>query len=189
MQINLAEVAPADVAGVLPKSGMLYFFFHWHDQDDPEGPDAGLVLYHDGSGQRLERVEAPADMHSGGHFRGIDLIPRLEWTFRSCDGSIEIWDDLEARVAEAQGLEPPWGPAPIHRMLGHPEALQFWDLGEGQQLLLQVSSDCPTGVSDWGPYPETGMMWGDCGRIYYLINDGDLKTRCFGDVWAHLECQ
>src|SRR5437870_423220 len=40
MQLNLTEIASADVANRLPKAGMLYFFFHWHDADEPDAPDA-----------------------------------------------------------------------------------------------------------------------------------------------------
>src|SRR5262245_40738955 len=73
MQINLAEVAFADVANDLPKAGMLYFFFHWHPADRPSAPDAGFVLFHEDCEQGLRRTEAPADMHSGGRFRGFEV--------------------------------------------------------------------------------------------------------------------
>lgn len=192
MQVNLSEVAASDVANLLPKAGMLYFFFHWHAAEEPKAPDAGLVLFHEGSAQGLRRVEAPADIHSAGHFRGFDLLPRLEWTVPRCDGTnyeLSFWDNLDDCVAEVQGLDVGWGPAPVHRMLGHPEFLQADGLSQGDALLLQVSSDCPAGLSSVGPYPETGMMWGDVGRIYYIISEADLKARHFGSVWAVMENQ
>jgi hypothetical protein len=191
-QIDLAEVAFADLAKLLPSAGMLYFFFHWHPADEPDAPDAGFVLFHKGGERPLRRTEAPADMHSGGHFRGVDLLPRLEWTVPSCDDTnynLPFWDNLDYRVAQVQGLEDGWGPAPAHRMLGYPEVLQFWELAEGEQLLLQLCSDGPSGIPEMGPYPETGMMWGDGGRIYYLMPESDLKSQHFGKVWAHLEDQ
>jgi hypothetical protein len=181
MQVNLTEVAPADAANLLPTAGMLYFFFHWHPADEPQAPDAGLVLFHNGGEQGLRRVEAPPDMHSGGHFRGFDLIPRLEWTIPNCDDTnyqLDFWNNLHSRVAVAQGLEDPWGPVPIHRMLGYPELLQADGLPEGYVLLLQVSSDYPV-----------GMQWGDCGRIHYIIGDADLKAQNFGETEAFLEDQ
>jgi hypothetical protein len=192
MQINLAEVAPINVAKLLPTSGMLYFFFHWHPEDEPAAPDAGFVLFHKDCEQTLQRVEAPADMHSGGHFRGFDLVPHLEWTVSDREDDhtdhLDFLDTLVKRVAEVQGLDFSWGPIPVYRMLGHPEIIQLWNLNEGEQLLLQVSSDCPSGFTEVGPYPETGMMWGDAGRIYYLISDDDLKSQYFGNTFAHLEC-
>ncbi|HEY7153494.1 MAG TPA: YwqG family protein [Gemmataceae bacterium] len=193
MQVNLAEVAATDVATLLPKAGMLYFFFHWHAADEPEAPDTGLVLFHKGGELPLRRVEAPTDMHSAAHFRGVNLMPHLEWTVPPlCDYTnchLGFWDNLDYRVTEIQGFDDGWGPAPVHRMLGHPEFLQSNRLAEREVLLLQVSSDCPSGISGVGPYPETGMMWGDVGRIYYIISEADLKTQHFGNVLAVLENQ
>jgi hypothetical protein len=71
MQVNLGEVASADVATLLPKAGMLYFFFHWHAADEPDAPDAGVVLFHSSAEQGIRRVEAPADMHPAGRCSGI----------------------------------------------------------------------------------------------------------------------
>jgi uncharacterized protein YwqG len=192
MQINLAEVASADVANLLPKVGILYFFFHWHNADEPDEPDASLVLFHRNVEQDLQRVETPADLHSAGHFRGFDLLPFLEWTVPDCDDTnyrLGFWDNLKVRVAEVQGLEDPWGPTPVYRMLGYPELLQGDELAEREKLLLQVSSDCPAAITEVGPYPETGMMWGDRGRIYYIIKEADLTSRYFGNVFACLENQ
>ncbi|HWG42106.1 MAG TPA: YwqG family protein [Gemmataceae bacterium] len=191
MQINLAEVAFADLAKVLPKVGILYFFYHWHNAADDD-PAAWLVLFHKDAEQGLRQVKAPADLHSTGHFRGFNLLPRLEWMVPDCDNTnyhLGIWDNLKEPVAEVQGLEASWGPTPIYRMLGYPEFLQADGLGEGDILLLQVSSDCQAGITEVGPYPETGMRWGDHGRIYYIINEADLKARYFGNLWAQLEDQ
>jgi uncharacterized protein YwqG len=192
MQINLAEVASADAANLLPKAGMLYFFFHWHNADEPDEPDASFVLFHRDDERGLQRVEAPADLHWAGNFRGFDLLPYLEWTVPDCDDTnyhLRLWDNLKAPVAEVQGLEATWGPTPVYRMLGYPELLQAPELAEGMELLLQVSSDCGAGFTEVGPYPETGMMWGDRGRIYYIISETDLKSQYFGKVFAFLECQ
>jgi hypothetical protein len=192
MQINLTEVVIADVGNILPRSGMLYFFFHWHSVDEPDAPDAGLVLFHPGDEESLRRTEPPVDLHPAGRFRGFGLSPCLEWTVPPCDGTnyqLGFWDSLNFRVAEVQGLQDGWGPAPAHRMLGYPEALQSWELGEGELLLLQVCSDGPALNSGEGPYQDTGMMWGDAGRIYFIILEKDVKSRDFGSVWAHLEDQ
>jgi hypothetical protein len=71
-QINLAEVAFADVLNVLPKAGMLYFFFHWHGADKPEAPDAGVVLFH--KGRDYERAG-----HGIGLRKGIEVVLRLRF--------------------------------------------------------------------------------------------------------------
>ncbi len=192
MQINLAEVSSADVANVLPKAGMLYFFFHWHYSDEPGELDASLVLFHKDDVQGLQRAEAPADLHSTGRFRGFDLLPCLEWTVPDCDETnyhLGFWGILKERVAEVQGWEATWGPTPVYRMLGYPELLQGDELVQGEKLLLQVSSDCQAGITEVGPYPETGMRWGDHGRVYFIIKEDDLKSQFFGNTFACLEDQ
>jgi len=45
------------------------------------------------------------------------------------------------------------------------------------RLLLQVDS-----------HPETGMMWGDAGRVYLWIHDEDLAEGRFDRVWPILQC-
>jgi uncharacterized protein YwqG len=45
------------------------------------------------------------------------------------------------------------------------------------RLLLQIDSD-----------EDTGMMWGDSGRIYYWIRDEDLRSKRFDKVWMVLQC-
>lgn len=74
-QVNLAEVAAFALANLLPKTGIPYFFLHWHDADKPEDSDAGLILLDEGGEQSLRRIEAPADLHALGRFHGFDLAP------------------------------------------------------------------------------------------------------------------
>jgi len=44
-------------------------------------------------------------------------------------------------------------------------------------LLLQVDTD-----------DDAGMMWGDCGLIYFWIRREDLARRDFSNVWMILQC-
>jgi hypothetical protein len=160
---------------------LLTFFFYWHDADRPDDTDVGLVSFHDATRESLRRLVAPAELHPGGRFRELDLTPQLEWTIQGCDDTnyeLEFWANLTSRVAEAQGLEHGWGLAPVHRMLGYPELLQSNGLADGDVLLLQVESDS-----------RAGMMWGDGGTVYYVINESDLKARDFGKAWAIKEEQ
>jgi uncharacterized protein YwqG len=45
------------------------------------------------------------------------------------------------------------------------------------RLLLQIDSD-----------DDTGMMWGDVGRIYYWIHERDLAAGVFENTWLILQC-
>jgi uncharacterized protein YwqG len=191
LQVNLAEVAFADLEQLLPKSGMLYYFFHGGVGDD----DVATVLF--AQGTELRRTTAPLDLPPDQLYRGFNLVPQLEWTVPSPDDlgalaaeHLELWDELEDRVAAAQGYESPttYGPGyAVHRLLGHAQFIQAFGTGEGERLLLQVSSDA--GLFSEG-YPESGIgaTWHDCGRIYYLISEEALKAHRFGEVYVTVEC-
>ena len=44
-------------------------------------------------------------------------------------------------------------------------------------LLLQLDSD-----------DDAGMMWGDCGMLYFWIKKSDLKDNMFENCWMILQC-
>jgi len=189
LQVNLAEVAFVDLEQLLPKSGMLYFFFHGGVGAD----DVAAILF--AQGTDLRRATAPLDLPADQLYRGFDLVPNLEWTVPAPDDlglaeHFELWDELEDRVAAAQGHDSPttYGPGyAVHRLLGHPQFIQAFGTGEGLRLLLQVSSDA--GLSEHG-YPESGIgaTWHDCGRIYYLISEEALKSHGFAEAFCSVEC-
>jgi uncharacterized protein YwqG len=192
IQVSLAEVAFADREQLLPQSGMLYFFFHL-DEDGRD--DVATVLFTQGT--QLRRATVPPDLPAGQCYRGFNLVPQLEWTVPSpydlgvvVDQHLELWDELEDRVAAAQGYESPgtYGPGhAAHRLLGHAQFIQASGMGEGHRLLLQVSSDA--GLSRKG-YPESGIgeTWHDCGRIYYLISEEALEAHRFAETFVTVEC-
>jgi uncharacterized protein YwqG len=189
LQVNLAEVAFADLEQLLPRSGMLYFFFHGGIGDE----DVAAVLF--AQGTELRRATAPLDLPPDEFYRGFNLVPNLEWTVPSpCDLGLadhfELWDELEDRVAAVQGYESPtaYGRGyAVHRLLGHAQFIQADGMGEVDRLLLQVSSDA--GLSSYG-YPESGIgaTWQDCGRIYYLMNKESLKLHRFAEAFVTVEC-
>jgi uncharacterized protein YwqG len=193
LQVNLAEVAPLDVESVLPRSGMLYFFYQTTVHEDHFDPDAELpfILFAPDVAAGLYRPEMPADIPSNQRYRGHELLPCLEWTVPSPADSgldeavfnehLRFWDELEETVAAAQGLEHARGPAPAHRMLGHPQLIQSPGLADGTRLLLQVDSDVGR------RWPKTGMIWGDGGRVYYLIGEDELRAHNFSKPWAIME--
>jgi uncharacterized protein YwqG len=187
MQVDLAEVAPLDLEGILPRAGLLSFFFHYDPHFEPR--EAGRVFFHE-PGVELRRRKAPPDLPPGSLYRGFEVVPRLEWTAPAPDDTgleeawnLELWDTLEDDLAQVQGFDPYYEPR--HRLLGHPQLLQADSLG-GERLLLQVASDCP--LEDKG-YPATGMMWGDVGRVYYTMAEGDLRARRFDKAYAFMEDQ
>jgi hypothetical protein len=190
LQVNLAEVAFADREQLLPKSGILSFFFLL---DEDGLADVPTVLFTQGT--ELRRATVPPDLPPDQFYRGFNLVPHLEWTVPSpydlgLTEHLELWDELEDRVAAAQGYASPttYGPGyAVHRLLGHAQFIQADGMGDRDRLLLQVSSDA--GLSRYG-YPESGIggTWHDCGRIYYLLSKEALKSHCFTETFVTVEC-
>jgi len=184
MQLNLAEVSTLDKKQMLPPRGMLYFIFRPVDLEDE-----AHVIFAPGS-LSLRPLAPPADLPD--LYQRYALAPRLEWTVPSPFAlglgkelvveHLGLWNKLEERVAEVQDFGPYFEPK--HRLLGHPQLIQGQGLEEGTRLLLQVDSDCI--FFDKG-YPRTGMMWGDAGRIYYVIGDEELQSHRFEAANALLE--
>jgi uncharacterized protein YwqG len=185
MQVNLAEVAPFDVGNVLPKAGLLSYFY-FNDPDQWPGDIAHVIQ---SETKNLRRLRWPRDLPKNRRYRPLLLKPRLEWTVPSIedagfeseavDSDFPYFDFFEAvveKVSEAQGISNPRdGSEVVHRLLGHPQLIQSPGLADGTRLLLQVDSD-PPGFRG-ADLPRTGMTWGDCGRIFYLIGDNELKSQ------------
>jgi uncharacterized protein YwqG len=190
LQVNLAETAPFDVADVLPKTGLLSFFFYW-DRGEWDSEEAFIV--HTKNVDRLTRKKWPRDLPEGQRYRPLRLVPQLEWTMPSiADAGLgpdifnpdrplsfahyDFWEAAEEWVAQVQGLQPAnSGDGVAHRLLGHPKLIQTPGLADGTRLLLQADSDPPRHRCP--DFPRTGMMWGDCGRLYYLVSDEELQDR------------
>jgi len=184
LQVDLAEVAPFDVAEVLPKAGLLSFFY-FCDPDEWPG-DYAFVVHTEAKG--LRRLSWPRDLPENRRYRSLALRPSVEWTVATFEDTgftseevaadfphFDFFEELEAQVGMAQGMTPARGThRAVHRLLGHPQLIHSPGLADGTRLLLQVASDPP---SFRGPdLPRTGMTWGDCGRLFYLISDDELTS-------------
>ena len=166
-QLQLADLAPLNGDGLLPGAGLLSFFCCPSDL----GRDgAGLVLYSE-PGAALVRARAPAELAPDDRIAPARIEPAAEltglpWASAQLD---RLGLSSQQRVAYGEALGQ-MDDVPVHRMLGHPQAVQH-DPRDGHRatcLLLQVDSD-----------DDLGMMWGDAGRLYYLIADEDLRARRF----------
>ena len=210
-QIDLAALPRLPETDCFPAEGVLYFFF---DQEQStwgsNRSDLGSwqVIYAPNVSALAQASPPPglaADyIYEEKHVapRIVDSYPSLErlgLDFSSIpDNAFEIIEEIRAQS---------FGDAPQHQIGGFPSAVQGDDmeisshmlsngmdesdlnyLDEGDQqaflagandwlLLLQVDSD-----------NDTGMMWGDCGRLYFWICRHDLARGDFSKVWMQLQC-
>lgn len=207
-QINLSEVHPYDVDGLLPATGLLSFFYDSQQSVwgfDPAQDGAWAVRYTPDSAD-LVRWSTPRDLPDEGHFRGALLHPSIEstyppWEFSEVNG-LKLTRDEQFAYAEL--LEEDEGP--IHRLLGHPDPVQ----GD-MQLECQLVShglycgdskgyDDPraaaleAGAVNWrlllqvDSDDDARMEWGDGGRIYYWVHLESLANRDWQQVRLILQC-
>jgi uncharacterized protein YwqG len=212
-QINLGEVSNFYCAETSPKRGILYFFYSAEQETwgfDPADNGSWRTLYYDGPMEGLERRNPPDDLPEYAIYDCSRLAASELLTLPPADSitmeSLALmpaerdsyFDFVENFYEEDNGCK--------HQLFGHPATLQgdmqlecqlvshglycgdptgYTDpraqaLKEGSaewQLLLQVDTD-----------DSSGMMWGDCGRLYYWIKKTDLLKCNFEDVWMILQC-
>lgn len=205
-QVNLAEVTGFDVDKLLPDKGLLYFFYDaeeqvWGDIDQA----GGWKVIYDQGGEELAPRSAPGTLQV---FPEYSLKPFLEVTLPASDapgmpslswGESDRYLDLQEKVALLYGDEN----EPIHRLLGNPDDIQG-DMrveaelhSRGLEWTLEASAAAEEAAKDWvllfqvdsdEQADDQGMMWGDAGRVYFLIKQDDLRSLNFDRVWVIMQC-
>jgi uncharacterized protein YwqG len=210
-QIDLRELPESRPIEDLPPDGQLYFFYELEQTTwgfDPADKGSWRVLYSDDAPSQAPST-IPAGLSADGvyyerrvSFRGIPSTPnllRLEPDYR------RIPSALFERVC---GLnEAPFEGRPKHQIGGYPTPFQ----DDSMELECQLVSNglycgdpsvyqdprvaaLKSGAQEWklllqlDTDDDTGMMWGDCGTLYFWIRASDLATREFSDVWMILQC-
>ena len=208
-QLDRADVARVDDEGVLPRDGLLSFFYDATTQEargfDPADRGSWQVSQLP-AGTQLRRTPAPEDLAADGRLTGVGWRPRAELCPAPYESRVVERQGMSVEEQEAYGdlIEP--GDEAIHRVLGHPDPVQ----GE-MQLECQLASngvfvggpegyrdarvlDLGPGADDWRLLLQVDsddaadMMWGDAGRIYFWIRDQDLRAGRFERCWVILQC-
>lgn len=188
----------------LPRAGWLTFFYDAVEQSawgfDPTQRDAWRVVH------ALEAAARPAPV-------GTETFPEVALAAVDDLTTPDLFEDALGGLLETErdGLvaladELPTSDAPVHRVGGWPDLVQnsMWlgvqlasngiyvggpdgyrhpraaELTSGAQdwrLLLQVDTD-----------DDAGMMWGDVGRLYFLVREQDLLAGDLGRCWFELQC-
>ena len=109
-QINCAEASKYDTSGLLPQTGMLYFFYDMATNKwgfDPKDKGCAMVSYYAGDLAELRKTELPADLSSDFHipeapvsFSGATELPCFEEFVELCDLSFAKWNEYDYARAE-----------------------------------------------------------------------------------------
>ena len=217
-QFNCAEFAALDTEGLLPKTGVLSFFYEMESMCWGFNPkDAGcarVFWFEDVSA--LAPAKVPEDLDQDLRFPMLQIAMETETSF--IDGQdyyICHEDDIDwsamGEVLEDLGIEDPEN---CSKLLGWPNLIQgsimqeceFASRGyylgnpEGWATISQEERERikRTSLEDWrllfqldtveSAEDNFELMFGDCGRIYFCIRKEDLLARRFDRVWLILQC-
>ncbi len=151
-QINCAEIAPFDKDGLLPKTGMLYFFYDLDEMPwEPSNPDAARVIYYNGDPAGLHEMVL-TDEHGGG--------------ISFAEQAIAFDCVEEGFLSDCE---------PTHLLLGVPslDYGTWYECIDGWQMLLQLDSF---------ETEDTVINFTDEGVLCFYIAPEKLKERDFSDV-------
>jgi uncharacterized protein YwqG len=210
-QIRMDDVRPYDTNGLLPHSGMLWFFYDAQQQTfgaDPADLGGWRVIFMDGDPRGLQRTPSPAQLPASSQFKACAITFASEMTL-SQQPKLEIpnldWTDAEQKQYETLLSTFPNAADRAmvhHRLLGHPDTIQ-----DDMRLECQLASHGVTDVSDpraselskramdWqlllqiDSDEQAGMEWGNTGMLYYWIKKGDLQAHHFDTTWLVLQSE
>jgi uncharacterized protein YwqG len=206
-QINLSEISQFDSENLLPKNGILYFFYS--DEQDAWGFDIKdqnkfKILYFDGDLTTLKRIDFPEDLQNS-RFKPCSITAKQEISLPSY--GYDLYNDFNFTDDEADNFyEKVYEDGNLNKLLGYsdniqnemelecelvtnglycgdpsgyddPRAKELEPNAKNWRLLLQIDSN-----------DENEMMWGDCGRLYFWIRKEDLVNKQFDKSWFSLQC-
>ena len=207
-QLDLSALPP--VRGLpLPRSGSLFFFYDADTQPwgfDPNDKGCAQVIYH-ASPLGANRLRTPhRDLDEEARFKGIALAaaPEISLPGHNCGFLRELGATEEEFQAYWKLIDPLAGP--VHRIGGVADEIQGDLRLEAQLVSHGINCGGPdgyqegrrrgleTGAADWllllqvDSEDRAGMMWGDGGRIYFMVRKDDLQRRRFENAQLILQC-
>lgn len=212
-QIDLSELPSHGFLETLPSHGVLSFFYSAQQETwgfDPNDKGSWRVLHleeHD-----LHRRASPPDLPDAGIYHSCSLefevsftLPCIESPHVDLDFDRPQWDEIhQYGELEESFQQLVGGGSCIHRLLGHPDEMQGYMLRTAQLASHGVycggATDDPRvgelepGAADWELLLQVdsddngGMMWGDVGKIYYLMPSEHLRNHDFDAAWMILQC-
>lgn len=209
-RLSLADIHRAGPIGWLPARGALLFFYDLERQPwgfDPADRGSWAVLLVDD----LEASVAAADQLAANravlpfrfaHFRLVQSLPSWE---RASIGALGL---NEPESEELMRLtDEVFDNKPKHQVGGFPAPVQ----GDEMELEAQLAShglycgnetgykdphaaSLRPGAADWrllfqfDSDDDLGVMWGDCGTLYFWVPEASAQEGKFEDTWLVLQC-
>lgn len=179
---------------------------------DPKDGDGHRVLYFPGEPSTLTRTAPPEDLAEHGRVFGAAALtfaaqPELPSLESIHTPAIPLTDaQQEEHWALLDELDELEGYC-IHKLLGHSNNIQGQMeteceyvthglyLGDGSGFQQGRALGLKKNASRWtllfqldSAEDDLGMMWGDCGRLYFWTPDEALAAADFSKTWLILQC-
>jgi uncharacterized protein YwqG len=206
-QFNLADLRPYNVEGLLPESGILYFFYNMEPYgNDFLKPENWRVIYHE-----------DADDASAPPAPPLSIPPHLDYKVRAVAFQNEVTFphvetySLESRI---ELTEEEWGAysdlhyelranADVHQMLGYADDVQPYALENSYEGVRDVFFPGTSPFKSLSRQEQNeeifqgrlllqisreklaNMQFGRGGSLFFFIREQDLKARDFSKVWVN----
>jgi hypothetical protein len=193
-QIDCADVAPFDLTGVLPASGLLSFFY---DAGEPSTPSEWVAVVYTPAGTPLTPAVAPLELAKEDiykpvlieKFRSVVSLPRqsddtARALFKGVRGDRS---EIEETYYELVELVDDRGDAPV-QLLGYPSYVQHGVTSPKHTLLFHMSPPGNYGRGHKLHALWPGYVFGDTGLLYCQIAEADLRARRFAKAWGATQC-
>lgn len=214
-QINLKDVAQFDEEHLLPKSGILSFFYELETMTwgfDPKDKGSARVFYFPNESE-LILTDYPTEMEEyvkipeyAIHFEKQISIPEY---MELKNNDQYDWDDYQECRIECGYAPDKWGT--YMKLLGYPDIIQSAMQEECEmatrgyrqgnpeddvKISEEEKRDIQSNADEWILLFQMGtitdddyeLMFGDCGHIYYWIKKKDLLDCNFENIWLVLQC-
>ncbi|MEO8534541.1 MAG: YwqG family protein [Flavobacterium sp.] len=211
-QINLTEIKPFDLDDKLPNEGILYFFYDAEQETwgfDPKDRGCSKVYFYEGNLENLERKKRPEELEDYQYYYSCKLnyqsTVNLPNYFSSLMDGIELTDEESEKYFQI--IEEVNQEEVINKILGHSDNVQGGMELECELVTNGLYCGDESGYNDpkttelaknvdlWNLLfqidsneEDAGMMWGDCGRLYFWIKEEDLREKRFENAWLILQC-
>ena len=212
-QFNMEELLKFDLDHMLPKKGMLYFFYDFYEE--PIGcmtkeKNGAKIFFYDGNMEELEEQAFPQDLNKEFCIPQFNIHFSTRYEVPMCEEYREIMQDniryddynseLDSLCLNRNNDEE------VTKILG------YADLCQGSMLLqcemIRNGIDCNDfkylkyqnkyidASAEWIllfqidtiSNSDFELMFGDCGRLYFYIRKEDLKEKNFEKGWFISQC-
>lgn len=211
-QFRMDETTRYDTEKLLPRAGMMWFFYDAKEQPWGDSAERGgwRAIYRDVDAAALRRAEPPEALPEECRF-----VPcRARFSPESTLPAYESYgiqalgldgDEVEAYTELVGGLG--GDDTGRHRLLGHPDVIQnemetqceqasrapyysYFEEGRRPAKLAELAER----GRQWRLLLQidsddaVGTQWGDIGRIYYWARADSVRELNLDDVWLVLQC-